>query len=200
MEGAWNKTKIYSKKVLAFLKEDSWSSFFVNLVIAFLIIKFIFFPLISLVMGSTMPLVIVESCSMYHSLSMEEVMKNQIYSSFNLTYEDSKSWKFNHGLSKGDIILVSRANNVKVGDVIIFRGGSTNPIIHRVISTNPLQTKGDHNAAQLSSGNNAIGVDETNIKEEQLVGKAVFRIPFLGWVKLVFFEFMRSPSERGFCK
>lgn len=188
------RSKEVIKKAFAFLKEDSWSSFFVNLIIAFVIIKFIFFPLAAFVTGSSMPLVIVESCSMYHPTDLEGVLNNPVYSKFNISYEDTNSWNFKRGLSKGDIILVVRPKNIKIGDVIIFNGGTAHPIIHRVISLNPLATKGDNektNPDQLSF--------EKSIKENQLVGKALFRIPFLGWIKLIFFELMRSPQSRGFC-
>jgi signal peptidase I len=194
------KTKETFKKIWKFLKADTWTSFIVDLILAFLIIKYVFFPVMALLTGSMMPLVIVESCSMYHTTNLEDVIQNPIYSQFNLTYENTKSWGFRNGLSKGDIILVTSPKNLKVGDVIIFKASSVNPIIHRVISLNPLQTKGDHNIAQLTKNNNIAGVDETNIKEEQLVGKASFRVPFLGWAKLIFFEFSRSPNEKGFCK
>jgi hypothetical protein len=194
------KIKRAWKKTYEFLKADTWQSFFVELILAFLIIKFLFFPFLSFLTGSIMPLVIVESCSMYHSSSMEEIMKNSVYSKFNLTYENSKLWKFQNGLSKGDIILVLGPKNIKIGDIIIFKSSSANPIIHRVVSLSPLETKGDHNSGQLVSGNNPGNVDETNIKQEQLIGKSVFRIPFLGWVKLIFFEPFRSENERGLCR
>ena len=54
------------KKFWNFLQEDSWPSFFATLVIAFVVIKFVFFPGLSFLTGSSLPLVIVESCSMYH--------------------------------------------------------------------------------------------------------------------------------------
>lgn len=196
----WFKIKEAWNKTIAFLKEDTWSSFFVELLLAFLIIKFVFFPLMSLLTGSAMPLVIVESCSMYHTTNIEDVMSNTIYSQFNLSYTDSQAWSFKHGLSKGDIILVLKPTNLKIGDVIIFSSSSRNPIIHRIVSLSPLQTKGDHNSAQLVSGNNPGNVDETNIKQDQLIGKSLLRIPFLGWVKLVFYEPFRPASERGFCR
>jgi hypothetical protein len=188
------KSKETIKKVFSFLKEDSWSSFFVNLLLAFVIIKFIFFPLIAFITGSSMPLVIVESCSMYHPTNLEGVLNNHVYSQFNISYQEAESWNFKKGLSKGDIIIVVKPKNIKIGDVIIFNGGTNHPIIHRVISLDPLATKGDNektNPEQLSL--------EKNIKENQLIGKALFRIPYLGWIKLVFFELMKTPNSRGFC-
>ena len=41
---------------------------------------------------------------------------------------------------------------------------------------------------------------EKNISEDEIVGRAVFRVvPYLGWAKLVFFEASRPGSEKGFC-
>ena len=54
------------KKFWAFLQEDSWQSWVVSLILIIIIIKFVFFPLLSFVTGTTLPLVVVESCSMYH--------------------------------------------------------------------------------------------------------------------------------------
>jgi len=185
------------KKFWNFLKEDSWPSFIVTLIIAFVLIKFVFFPLLSLVTGSVMPLVIVESCSMYHTTNLEDVLGNNIYSDYGIDFGEAEKWNFQNGMNKGDIIFVVSSKNIKIGDVIIFNsGGATaHPIIHRVISINDdgtYTTKGDHNSGILSI--------EKNISQEQIVGKSLFRIPLLGWVKLLFFEAGRPASERGFCE
>jgi len=185
--------KSSAKKIWEFLKSDSWASLFVNLVLAFIIIKFIFFPLLSFFTGTSLPLVIVESCSMYHLQNLQEILSNPIYSSYNTTFNDTQNWKFKNGINKGDIIFAVNPANFKVGDVIIFNAGTANPIIHRVIqNSQTVTTKGDHNSGLLEV--------EKNVNKEQIVGKAVFRIPYLGWIKLIFFDFFKDPSERGFCK
>ena len=192
------KEKELIKKFWNFLKKDTLISLIVTLAIAFLAIKFIFFPLLSLVTGTPLPLVIVESCSMYHSDwstdGLEQVLENPIYADYNLTFENTKKWNFRYGLNKGDIIFVIRPTNLKAGDVLIFEGGGRNPIIHRIISVDKgkITTKGDHNSGFLDA--------EKNIQQEQLIGKAVFRIPVLGWGKLIFFEASRPAGERGLCK
>ncbi len=183
------------KKFHAFLKEDSWSSFFVTMVLALIIIKFIFFPLLSFLTGSSLPLVIVESCSMYHSNSLEEIMKDQLYVMNNLSYKDTTDWSLRRGFNKGDIIFVVGPKNIDVGDVLIFNANQRSPIIHRVISEDiygSVTTKGDNNLGLLPY--------ESGIKPTQFIGKAVFRIPFLGWIKLIFFDFQKPVSERGLCK
>ena len=93
------------------------------------------------------------------------------------------------------MIFVVGAKNVKVGDVIIFDGDAKYPLIHRVVGVgDSYATKGDNyktNYRQLSS--------EKNISEEQIIGKALFKVPFIGWAKLIFFEWERLDSQKGFC-
>jgi len=47
-------------------KEDSFKGWLFSIVVLFVFIKFIFFPVLGLVTGTALPLAIVESCSMYH--------------------------------------------------------------------------------------------------------------------------------------
>ena len=47
-----------------------------------------------------------------------------------------------------------------------------------------MQTKGEHNPEQLIPGNNAFGINETYITKDQILGEAVFKIPYLGYVKI----------------
>jgi signal peptidase I len=183
------------KSVYKFMKKDSWASLVITLGIAALFILYIFFPLLQWLTGTTLPLVIVESCSMYHDeVGFEKIITNSIYSRNNIELEDTNNWIFKKGLTKGDIIFVMGPKNIEKGDVIIFQGGSAHPIIHRVVdSEEPYATKGDNyktNSGQLSG--------EKLIIEEQLIGKAVFKIPYLGWVKLIFFDI--GSDNPGRCK
>lgn len=189
--------KDYLVKFWRFLQKDSWASLVVTLILAFVLIKFIFFPLLSFVTGTTLPLVIVESCSMYHhEEGFELSFSSQIYEKNGISIDDTKNWIFQDGFNKGDVIFVVGPKNIEVGDVIIFNGGARNPLIHRVISIENgiYSTKGDNyltNAGQLPS--------EVRIREEQIIGKALFRVPLVGWAKLIFYEYSRLPNERGFC-
>ncbi|MFZ5955873.1 MAG: signal peptidase I [Nanoarchaeota archaeon] len=184
--------KNFFKKFLDFLREDSWSSMIVTLILAFLIIKFVLFPSLSFITGTKLPLVIVESCSMYHSTELKEIVQNSIYSEHNINFDDTKNWNFKNGINKGDIIFVVGPDNLKNGDVIIFSANTNHPIIHRIISINKtVTTKGDNNNGLLEA--------EKNIQKEQIIGRAVFRIPLIGWIKLVFYEPFRNPNERGLC-
>jgi len=183
-----------------FLKKDTWPSFIVTLLIAFILIKFVLFPLLSLVTGTSLPLVIVESCSMYHHEDgFNKTFESPVYEGLGITLADTKDWIFQNGFAKGDVIFVVGAEDLEVGDVIIFNAGTTYPLIHRVVSINETtqtySTKGDNyktNPNQL--------LKEKSIAENQIVRKALFKVPAIGWLKLIFFEKSRPESERGFCK
>lgn len=186
----------YLDKIWKFLQEDSWSSLAMTLIIAFVTIKFIFFPGLSFLTGTTLPLVIVESCSMYHHEDgFEKTFESPIYEKNGISIEDTENWIFQNGFSKGDVVFVIGTEKVEVGDVIIFNGEARHPLIHRVIETDgDYATKGDNyktNSMQLSS--------EKSISEDQIIGRALFKVPFIGWAKLIFFESGRPTRERGLC-
>ena len=185
------------KRFYNFLKKDTWPSFLVTLILAFIIIKFIFFPVLSYLTGSPLPLVIVESCSMHHyEKGFSKIFEtSNIYGKYDVKLEDTSNWDFQNGFNKGDVIFVVGPKNAKVGDVIIFNGGSSHPLIHRLIKVDDtFSTKGDNyltNSEQLPS--------EKKINKEQIIGKALFRVPAIGWIKLIFFEASRPQSARGLC-
>ena len=191
------KIKKACKKIWGFLREDSWSSLLVTLILAIVVIKFIFFPGLSFLTGTDLPLVIVESCSMYHHEDgFERTFESSVYDDYGISIGDTTNWIFQNGFSKGDVIFVVGADVIEVGDVIIFEGGGTYPLIHRVVGVgDAYATKGDNyvtNSKQLSS--------EKYIDEDLIIGKALFKVPFVGWIKLIFFEFGRDVQSRGFCR
>lgn len=158
-------------------------------------------------MGTSLPMAIVESCSMYHDGNIVSdfdawwTRHDSKYAQYTINELDFQDFIFPNGLNKGDILLIIRAKpeKLKIGDVIIFDAGKKNPLIHRIIniknenSSYTFSTIGDNNDGQLPQ--------EKTITEDQLVGKAIGRIaPSLGWGKLVFFEASRPASERGFCE
>lgn len=202
------KTKL--KKVWDFIwYEDSIASWVVNILLAFILIKFIIYPLLGLLLGTSLPIVAVVSESMEHTSSFEDwwnspaycqyqiCTQKEFYESKNITEEKFKKFIFENGFNKGDIIILYRANSdkLKVGDVITFNSldKNTYPIIHRIIEINQInttyiyQTKGDNNARQIFVEGH---LDEYNIKENDLVGKGILKIPYLGYVKLIFTDFV----------
>ena len=76
---------------------------------------------------------------------------------------------------------------LKQGDVLVFAAPlQPEPIIHRIIATEngAYKTKGDNNC-------NIIGFEEI-IQPERTLGKAVLRIPYLGWIKIIFVELLKA--------
>jgi hypothetical protein len=188
-------------------KDDSFKGWLISLIFIFVVIKFIFFPLLNLATGTSLPLAIVESCSMYHTGNGFGNFDNwwerhdSKYSDINIKKSDFENFILKKGFSKGDILFIIKAKPEKlnVGDIILFNGDQKNPIIHRIISINIeneryiFSTMGDNNNGQLPV--------EMRIGQEQLVGKSVLKIaPSIGWAKLVFYEHLKPQSQKGFCE
>jgi len=197
-----NKTAI--KKSWEFLKKDTWASTFVWLVILTILIRFVLFPALSLITGSALPIVVVESCSMYHDSDFDSWWERNSawYESNDITKEEFEKFPMKNGFTKGDIIFVWGHSKTKKGDIIIFEPENSeakHPIIHRVVTLAPIGTKGDNNLRQLTEDNNAQKIDETKIPEENIIGQAKLKIPLIGWAKLIFFEYSRSSEQKGFC-
>lgn len=202
---------------------DSVLSWLVALVIIFVFVKFIFFPVLSLIMGTSLPLAGVESSSMDHNIVENDygmlTLCDKIYSEKQKTsinfdkywevcgkwYEERSilkevfsSFPMKNGFSKGDIIIVWGRFEPKIGNIIIFKPNKESkaprPIIHRIIKieNGTIQTKGDHNPEQLKISNNDYRTDETTIKPDQIIGKAIFKIPYLGWLKIIVVDIMNK--------
>ena len=192
------KFKAFLKKTWWFIwEDDSVLSWIVNIILAFVLIKFIVYPGLGLLLGTGYPIVAVVSSSMKHDGSFDNWWSTQEnwYSGYNISSEQFSSFDFRNGFNKGDIMVLygKKPKDIKVGDVIVFRSKRPDPIIHRVVKGWELdekyyfQTKGDHNSDSIKS----FTLDETNIGEERLLGKAVFRVPLLGYVKIWFVELIQ---------
>jgi hypothetical protein len=188
--------------------DDSPLSWVVNIILAFLIIKFLVYPGLSMVLGTEYPVVAVVSCSMEHGYTNcgsgnvhlcgvegeGRANLDQYWEACGAWYDEKgiskatfSTFRFKNGFNKGDIMILGGVNPEKVqpGEVLVFQSSlRVEPIIHRLITkTNEsgeftFQTKGDHNAISHSF--------ESSISEDALLGKAIFRIPFLGYVKIWF--------------
>jgi signal peptidase I len=103
--------------------------------------------------------------------------------------EQFDSFPMKNGFNKGDVIILfeSTPQNTDVGDVLIFQANRAQPIIHRVVDKYEelgvtfYQTKGDHNSNTISSP-----LQENKIHENRVFGKAWIRLPYLGWIKILF--------------
>jgi signal peptidase I len=180
------------KRVWHFIWEDNsvWS-WLVNVIIAFILVKYLIYPGFGLLLGTKFPVVAVVSSSMEHNnLGFEEWWgKNkQWYEGNEISKDRFKEFYFVNGFNKGDIMVLKgvKAEDIEIGDVIVYDNKRNNaPIIHRAVNKSEdegyvIQTKGDNVAF--------VQDFERNIKEEQIFGKAVLRIPLLGWVKIMFSE------------
>ena len=190
-----------------FWYEDSIASWLLNIIVAFVVIKFLVYPGLGLLLGTPFPIVAVVSESMEHAPENGVLCGQQFgefqesfdnywkvcggwYEERKISKEKFQSFPFTNGFNKGDVIILWRANsNVRIGDILVFQGDRPQPIIHRVVLMKEengewfYQTKGDHNHESINSG-----IGEMHIGQERVYGKGIFRIPYLGWVKIIFVE------------
>ncbi len=208
-------------------------SWIVNIVLAFVLIKFIVYPGLGLLFGTTHPVVAVVSGSMEHAFAPEiDSYGNYVMSQGKIAYrfcddrefkekrlfnlkdfrnfdsfwnicgdwyekmdiqkEDFSHFIFRNGFNTGDIIVLvgSDPKDIKIGDVIVFQGNRPDPIIHRVVNhweedgKQYFQTKGDHNP-------DSDPTYELDISEDRVIGKAVLRIPVLGYIKIWFVDILQ---------
>lgn len=209
--------KISWKRIWYFIwKEDSLASWIVNIILAFVIIKFLIYPGLGFVLDTPYPIVAVVSGSMEHDITKQyydplrskgwtgkySMCGNEYdssrrvnfdtywdecgewYEGRNISKEEFSEFPLSNGFNKGDIIVLYSKKNVEVGDVIVFWANRPEPIIHRVVDVNELDqtqflTKGDNN-----------GREDGWSLEERVIGKALFKIPMLGWIKILFTEFI----------
>ncbi len=188
-------------------KDDSLKGWIISILFLFIIIKFVFFPLLNLATGTALPLAIVESCSMYHQGNIFSSTNNwwerhdEKYLNLEITKSKFEKFIFKKGFNKGDILFIvgTKPEKLKEGDVIIFDGSQSNPIIHRIIDIK--EENGEYTFSTIGDNNNGQLSFEKIISEDKIVGKASFRLaPYLGWVKLMFFEGNKPISEKGFCE
>ena len=208
----FGKLKRHTKKAWDFFwNDDSIWSWLANILVAFILIRFLIYPLLGVILGTSFPIVAVVSESMEHGLHNGELCDkpfNEFKESFDnywdvcgewyedrgISKEEFKKFPFRNGFDKGDVIILWRANrkNLQVGDILVFQGNKPQPIIHRVVkrweedSQFFYQTKGDHNGDSIAGS-----FGETKISENRLFGKGVIRVPYLGWIKILFVDAVR---------
>lgn len=86
----------------------------------------------------------------------------------------------------GDVVIIKKctANDVNVGDIIEYQmEGYT--VIHRVIEK--IQRKGEFYF--VTKGDNNEVADKKEVREDQLIGKVIFKIRYIGypaiWLHLI---------------
>ena len=128
---------------------------------------------------------------------------------FQISREEFESFRFSSGFNRGDVMIVygRAAESIEVGDVILFKGQDKvtlpdgtqeslfylnfGPIIHRVVQIEEINnslyftTKGDNNPIVMPK--------EIRIPQEDVLGTAVVRIPYLGLLNYYFYRFVVAP-------
>lgn len=209
MQKEWS----FWRKLWWFLWEDNsvWS-WLANIVIAFVLIKFVIYPGLGLLLGTGYPIVAVVSSSMEHDGSFADwwskeqccvdpscskrVPQADLYAQQGIAVENFKDFPFKNGFDKGDIMILRGPSEIAIGDVLVFWADARQePIIHRVVQVKGVandrvyKTKGDHNCGSASF--------EQSINRERMIGKAVIRVPFLGWIKIGFVELLKAVRVMG---
>ncbi len=180
------------KKIWWFIWHDnSIASWIVNIILAFLIVKFVIYPGLGLLLGTSYPVVAVVSNSMHHNTDFENwwAENRNFYEKYGFTKEDFKNARFSNGFNKGDIILLvgTKPKDIKEGDVIVYHSRYlANPIIHRVIEKKEIENK---TMFRMKGDNNPVP-DAEIVTPSQIVGKAVVRVPAIGWIKIAFLKIL----------
>lgn len=186
MIGAW-------KKIWHFVwHEESLASWLVNLVLSFVLVKWVIYPGVGFLLGTSYPIVAVVSSSMEHNgLGFEDWWEKNggWYMERGITQEDFGDYSFTNGFNKGDIMVLKgiEPKAIKMGMVVVYEHSRyNNPIIHRVVQIR----EGQGALMFVTKGDNNFDADTELVREEQIqrTGKAIFRLPLLGWVKILFVE------------
>ncbi len=200
------------KKVWHFIwVEDSIWSWLVNIVLAFVLIKFLVYPALGLALSTTYPIVAVVSSSMEHQgMGFEDwwAENEAWYESHNITKEQFMDFQMRNGFNKGDIIVLRGLDedDVSVGKVMVFKSSrlypKPDPIIHRIVDIDEgpsgsevYQTKGDNNRDSISNiceeRPYRTCIHEYDIGQDQVLGFAVLRVPYLGYIKIWFTDLIQ---------
>jgi hypothetical protein len=166
--------------------DDSLASWIVNVMLGW-------------ALGTSFPIVAVVSSSMEHPGDFNDwwgsqcslangnpVTQEALYARYGIDKAGFGQYGFTNGFDRGDLMVLQSAQDTEIGDVLVFSApGFSDPIIHRIVAKRidtqgrtVFETKGDHNCGQ--------GPYEQSITPERVFGKAVLRVPWLGWIKIGF--------------
>ncbi len=181
--------------------EDSVASWFANLAIAFIIIKYMFYPAVGFVFGTQYPIVAVVSESMEHDQPFDQWWRENkaFYENQGISKEEFRKYPFPNGFDKGDIMILVGDKNVTKGEVVVYYADGRYPIIHRVVEKRTdagsysYTTKGDNNPRPLQGPTRGGGmVNELDVSQDSIYGTAVVKIPYLGYAKIWFVQLLQA--------
>ena len=158
------------KKIWNFYwKDNSLLSYIFFIIVTYVAFKFILFPSFLFITGLS-DIVAIMSNSMEHS-GFEEYYYYDYFNSNNFTNDQVNEFSHSNGLYVGDVILVKPNDSYEIGDVVVFLSPLyPDKLVHRIVSLDPLMTKGDNNPVSYEFDKNIT----------HIIGEAVFRIPLIG--------------------
>lgn len=178
------KVKEVIKKVWNFLwKEESLASYIAFTIVVFLLLRFVAFPIFLFVTGYSDVAAVVSSSMEHNALTNYTFYRWLEFNGFNIS--EVRNWPYLDGLKVGDVVVVKKVppEEIHVGDIILFYT-EKGQIIHRVVYVRRsgnnyyYTTKGDANPIIMSV--------EKDIPYEEVKGKLVKKIPYIGWPKVIF--------------
>lgn len=162
-------------------------------IIGAFIVAWLAYQVLAAASGTPLPIVSVVGNSMYHGPNDHGTLcgtavgwsKNfsdywetcgEYYEGRGITKEEFSKFPATNGLSHGDLSIVVRPNNPRIGDILIYRRfGSDFTVVHRLVEIGDdfYITKGDNNLAA-----------DPPVAKQHVVGKFVFAVPLLGYPRL----------------
>ena len=205
---------VYLNKFCDYLwNDDSLGSYLLNFFVAFIFIKFIFFPVVGFALNNDFTVVAIVSGSMEH-----KIVNNQICDKFiidqkkksldfdswwnfcsnyyqeylNLTKNDFLNYKYQNGLNIGDgmILYGKDPKKIQVGEVLVFIPQDKRffqekgPVIHRVVKKWTDENNQLYFKTKGDHNPQVFQNFEDKIPAENVIGVGVVRIPFIGYAKL----------------
>lgn len=206
--------------------DDSIGSYIANFASAYVFIKFLLFPSLGLILGTSFPIVAIVSGSMEHKVVQGKICDNQIISSstnnlnqdewwdycgdyyvdnFNLTKSDFENFEYKNGLNIGDVLVLrgKDVSKIEIGEVLIFIPQDRNfyltkgPVIHRVV--NKWQDENGKYHFQTKGDHNAKSFEnfENDIIEDDVLAVSVVRVPYIGYAKIMLSNVIFMITGRG---
>jgi len=213
------------KRVWDFIwNSDSAASWAVDLILAFILVRFIIFPVLGFLLVTSLPLVVIESGSMEHEtikfcadsemgecleykhkicgFIFNEKQKFNVDGYWNLCGQ----WYKDKNISKEQFSGWDFNNGLDKGDIIITRGKEEYEVGDIVIFRTSIQSTpiihriinydpNFYNFETKGDNNPTQLLYEKQIKQEDIFSEALIRIPKVGWVKLSVVEFIRYLSN-----
>ncbi len=171
------------KKIWNFLwKEESLASYIAFIIVTFVFLRFLFFPVFLFLTGYSDVAAVVSSSMERNELTEHTFYRWLEFNNFDMN--EVEEWPFLEGLYIGDVIFVRNVEpeEIEVGDVILFYSGNKR-IIHRVVFIE--EENGNYFYTTKGDANSNISPSEENIPYELIKGKLFQRVPYLGYPRVV---------------